>query len=321
MNKHLRISSFQRGFVAFDERDGSVQESTQYPSDGLLGIAVPIYWGSEWDPARPKLAGQSWQDIDGTLGRMITDGICDGLRSYGVTAVAKADPTRLNEPVPPRFFDALPFGSNPATDPTKGFTDKDLTDRITRAVTAQHAPWPSHEEIEPEHLPPPTSRLSCYLVFLPQGCHFTDNPWGEGGHHSAFEFQAPNWEDKPDVRFAWIGQDATIDSTMETAVHELVEAFQRRRRPRNRRPLQGGRQARKRHRRRIRRNPRGRQLPLLLVELPQPLHRATCGRPQRHSNSPCSSGIIGRRAHLRIGRLASVGASARALPKSRKRRS
>lgn len=224
-DKHLRISSFQRGFIAFDERDGSVAESTQDPFDGLLAIAVPIYWGTQWDPAHPTLAGQSWQDIDSALGRMLGAGICDGLRGYGIVGVAKANPTWLNEQVPPRFFDALPFGANPQTDPSKGFTDKDLTDRITRAVTAGQAPWPQHEKIEPQHLPPLTSRLSCYLVFLPQGCHFTSDPWLESGHHSAFTFQAPNWDDKPDVRFAWIGQDATIDKTMETAVHELVEAF------------------------------------------------------------------------------------------------
>ncbi len=224
-DKHLRISSFQRGFLAFDERDGSVTESTPYEFDGLLAIAVPIYWGSEWDPAHPKLAGQSWEDIDGAFSRLIRAEICEGLRGYGVAAVVNAQPTWLNEQVPPRFFDALPFGSNPQNDPHKGFTDKDLTDRITQAVTAGQTPWPAHDEIEPEHLPPLTSRLSCYLVFLPQGCHFTADPWGESGHHSAFMFQAPNWGDKPDVRFAWIGQDATIDKTIETAVHELVEAF------------------------------------------------------------------------------------------------
>jgi hypothetical protein len=145
---------------------------------------------------------------------MLNAGMCDGLRPYGISGVGKAQPTWLNEQVPPDFFDDK-----------QGFTDQNLTDRITQAITGGQAPGPSHEMIEPDQLPPLTSRLSCYLLILPQGCHFHDDPWGESGHHGAFTFHAAGWEDKPDVRFAWIGQDATIDKTMETIVHELVEAF------------------------------------------------------------------------------------------------
>jgi hypothetical protein len=223
-DKHLRISSFERGFIAFNEATSALTEAMGYPFDGLMGIAVPIYWGKQWDPSRPALAGQSWQDVDRALDRLLTAGLALGMRGYGIATIAKAKPTWLNEDVPPRFFDALPAGSNPQTDPTKGFSNKDLTDRITNAVVNGPAPWPADETIEPDNLPPLTSRLTCYLVILPRGCHFTDNPWGEGGHWGKFTFQAPDWVDK-DVRFAWVGQEGTLNETMETVVHELLEAL------------------------------------------------------------------------------------------------
>jgi LGFP repeat-containing protein len=235
--KHLRISSFEHGFIAFDETNAALTDSTPDPFDGLTAMVAPIYWGSEWDPANPKLPGQSWQDVDRALDGLINAGIGDGLRSYGIASVIKAAPTWLNEQVPPRFFLAPPTG----TDPAMGFTDKDLTDRITAAVVAGVAPVPQHTTIELANLPLMlTSMLTYYCVFLPQGCHFTDDPWGEGGHHGEFTFEALDWTRTvnpvpptgrlprvtvPGIRFAWVGQDNTLDITLRACVHEFVEAF------------------------------------------------------------------------------------------------
>ena len=222
--ERLRISSFERGFLAFNEVDSSVSSQTPDPYLGLLLLIAPIYWGSEWDPAGPGLMGQSWQDVDRALTRWIDAGVGKGLTPYGVGGLLKAKSTWLNMPVPSRFRQAPRFGLPP--DPSMGFTDADLTDQITAAITQNGTPTPAHEKVEPPGLPLLTSRLSCYLVFLPQGCHFTNNPWGESGHHGAWNYHDPQGghADVADVRFAWIGQDATISKTLETAVHELVEA-------------------------------------------------------------------------------------------------
>jgi LGFP repeat-containing protein len=221
--KRLRISSFERGFLAYDEASGAVVQSAPYSFDGLIATITPIYWGTEWNPQNPVKAGQSWEDVDRALAGLITAGIGDGLRGYGVRSVMKAAPTWLNEQVPDRFRQAPPFGDPP--NPKMGFTDKDLTDRIVDAVTNGQAPWPMHRKIAPDGLPELTDALTCYLVILPQGCHFSDDPWGEAGHHSAFTFQAPGWDTIADIRFAWIGQDETLDSTIQTCIHEFVEAY------------------------------------------------------------------------------------------------
>jgi hypothetical protein len=213
--KRLRISAFQHGFIAYSEADRTTRVVVPASYSGLTLLVVPIFWGTEWNSRNPTWAGQGWTDVDRALDQVLSAGVASGLQGYGIAAAVKVKGTwRENDPVPQHFRE-LP-----------GFTQGQLQQGVNDAIFKHGAPAPVHSHSFFEGLPPLTSLLSVYLVFLPSGCHSSEYP-DAAGYHMNCNFHDPQGRlaDVEDIKVCWVGQGSDrLSDTLMTALHELVEA-------------------------------------------------------------------------------------------------
>jgi hypothetical protein len=227
-DKRLRVSAFENGFIAYSEADYQTHVSLSSSYRGLTLVVTPIFWGSEWDPVNPTWAGQGWVDVDNALNGVLSAGVTNGLQGYGIAAAIKARGTwRKNDAIPEHFRqspaeDLVPpvFGSR------RGFTPKELLQGVNDTIFQHGAPTPMHSKLFFDDLPSLTTLMSVYLVFLPSGCYYRDDP-GAAGYHFTCNFHDPEGRlpDVDDIKVCWIGQgSSSLSDTLRMALHELVEA-------------------------------------------------------------------------------------------------
>ena len=219
-DKRLRISAFENGFIAYSEADYQTHVILSSSYRGLTLVVTPIFWGREWNPVNPTWTGQGWVDVDNALNGVLSAGVTSGLQGYGIAAAIKARGTwRKNDDVPDHFqmsSEAIP----------RGFTQDELLQGVNDAIFQHGAPTPMHSKSFFEGLPALTTLMSVYLVFLPSGCYYRDEPGGAGCHLNCnFHDPQGRLRDVNDIKVCWIGQgSSSLSDTLTTALHELVEA-------------------------------------------------------------------------------------------------
>lgn len=224
----FRISTFERGFIVFNEEDRSTRVFAPAQSyKGVTLMVTPIFWGKGWDPVNPAYPGQSWNDVDKALDSVLSAGVANGLQSYGIAHVVKSRATWMTDkPVPPNF----PLSQG-------GFTYDELQDGLLDAVFTYGAPSPMHSKCFFDGLPPLTSILSVYVMFLPSGTRRKGVPQYNGEHINfggtdgatalSGRFIEPEGYVAPGdgIKVCWVAQTAgALSNTLKDTIHEIVEA-------------------------------------------------------------------------------------------------
>jgi hypothetical protein len=169
-------------------------------------IVQPLFWGPFTSGEATGAVPQPWpftaQQMIAALSQVSAAGYYSGLTEYGCQGVRTEQYPWVNTQVPNAFFN-----------PTQGFTNDLLKQELINGIANNRIPPPAH-----------WASIPIYLWVITHGT-FNTSASGANGQHFVARF--PSFFGSPpfDFIWAWIYQGDSLDDTMITATHEIVEAI------------------------------------------------------------------------------------------------